>query len=85
MPAKHFFIERQVNKKSSKLPVSIHKRVDKVFDVLKENPLAGTRLKGELGFAYKYRIGDYRIVYTFDPKTSTLIVLKIEHRQGVYK
>lgn len=85
MPVKYFFIEKRVNKRISKLPLYLHAKIDKAFDRLKENPMIGARLKGELGDAYKYRIGDYRIVYKFNVRSKTLTVVKIEHRQGVYR
>ncbi len=85
MPVKHFLIDREAGKKARKLPLHVHKKVERAFARLKENPLAGIRLRGKLDFAFKYRVGDYRIVYSFEVKTKTLVVLKIEHRQGVYR
>jgi len=85
MPVKKFLIGKKVNKKSGRLPSSLHKKIDKVFDELKKNPLAGVKLHGELSEFYKFRIGDYRVIYKFDRKKGILEVVKIEHRQGVYK
>ena len=42
-------------------------------------------MHGELEGYYKYRLGDYRIIYIFDAKKSTVEIQTIEHRQGVYK
>lgn len=49
------------------------------------NNLQGEKLHGELLGYSKHRVGDYRIVYLFDKKEGKIAVLKIEHRQGVYK
>lgn len=85
MTAKFLRIPHKVDRKVSRLPLNIQNRIDDVFNKLKENPIAGVKLKGELGNYYKYRLGDYRIIYRFDRKKSLLEIVKIEHRQGVYR
>ena len=85
MPAKSFILAQKVDKNLSKLPLHIQKKILKCFEIIKTNPVAGIKLHGELENYFKYRVGDYRIVYTFDSKKSLIIVVKIEHRQGVYK
>ncbi len=85
MSAKIFTISKKANKSALKLPLEIHNKIDKAFDMIKQNPLFGVKLHGELSGYYKYRVGDYRIVYSFDAKKSTIVVVKIEHRQGIYK
>lgn len=85
MPAKHFIVKRSVQKNLLKLPVHIHKRIIQALGGIKQNPIAGAKLKGELGDYYKICVGDYRIVYSFDAKQSIVNVVKIEHRQGVYR
>lgn len=85
MPAKAFVVYKNADKRFLKLPTHIQRRILHAYDRLKQNPVTGVKLHGELSGFYKYRLGDYRIVYTFDAKTSTVEVLTIEHRQGVYK
>lgn len=85
MPAKYLSTEKSVRKDLKKLPLHIHEKVINALDIIQSNPLSGAKLHGELKNYYKYRVGDYRIVYQFDSKTSTVIVVKVEHRQGVYK
>ncbi len=85
MPARNFVISKKANKEALKLPLSIQNKINKAFGILKLNPLAGAKLQGELAGHYKFRIGDYRIVYKFNSKERILEVVKIEHRQGVYK
>lgn len=85
MPIKVFIVDKRVDKQFLKLPQHIQAKIIKAYDTLKLNPIAGAKLKGELSDYYKFRIGDYRIVYKFNPTISTLEVVKIEHRQGVYK
>lgn len=85
MPAKIFLLSNKADKAILKFPLKIQNKIDEVFDKLKINPLAGAKLGGELGGKYKFRLGDYRIIYKFDPRESKVMVVKIEHRQGVYK
>ena len=85
MPAKSVVVEKHARKRLLKLPLSIHKRIIRALEIIQENPLIGVKLHGELEKYYKYRVGDYRIVYSFDSKESTVTVVKVEHRQGVYK
>ncbi len=85
MPAKFFDITKKADKEISKLPLTIHRKINKAFDIIKENPLEGEKLHGVLKGYYKLRVGDYRIIYVFNAKQSHLTITKIEHRQGVYK
>jgi len=85
MPAKIFVVEKKADKDFLKLPQNIQEKIINAYSTLKINPIAGAKLKGELANYYKFRVGDYRIVYKFNSKESILEVVKIEHRQGVYK
>lgn len=85
MPAKFFSISNKANKQALKLPLKIQIKLRSAFITIKENPLSGAKLEGELADKYKFRIGDYRIVYKFYPKESLIEIVKIEHRQGVYR
>jgi len=85
MPADSLVLERSARKRLLKLPINVHKRIVTAFEVIQKNPLVGEKLYEELRGYFKLRLGDYRIVYSYDKKTSTVQVIKIEHRQGVYK
>lgn len=85
MPAKELILQKSAKKGLRRLPLNIHKRVIKSLEVIKNNPLVGKKLKGELKNYSKFRMGDYRIVYKFHHKKKIVEVVKIEHRQGVYK
>lgn len=85
MPAKTFILPRKVQKSAHKLPKHIREHLPHALLTIKQNPLIGIKLHGEFTGYYKYRIGDYRIVYRFSTKTSKVDVVIIEHRQGVYK
>lgn len=85
MPAKFLIISKKVNKAASKFPLRVQDKIDKAFTTIKENPVSGEKLRGELKNYYKFRLGDYRIIYMFDARHSVVEVIKIEHRQGVYR
>ncbi len=70
-----------------KLPINIQKRIAKKLDyILNQNkpldlavPLIGNSIAGD----YRFRIGDYRVV--FDLVKNKLIIILIEHRREVYR
>lgn len=85
MAVKNLQLARSVDKSLSKLPKNIQSKVILSFDKIRQNPISGIRLHGELKNYYKFRVGDYRVIYRFNIKESLVQVVKIEHRQGVYK
>ena len=85
MSAKSLVLANRVDKILAKLPIHIQKKILKNLELIKGNPIAGIKLHGELKNYFKYRVGDYRIVYSFDSEKSVVTIVKIEHRQGVYK
>ena len=55
--------------------------------MLKINPRSHSNikpLKGELAGYYRYRVGDYRVVYSIDDEQKQVFVLIIKHRGEVY-
>ncbi len=59
--------------------------VGKVDDYLSEDPLAlGNPLKGIFRGLFRYRCGDYRVIYSIDRKEELLSVLTVGHRKNVY-
>jgi len=84
MPAK-IFVDKKADKQFLKLPRNIQEKIIRGYNSLRINPISGEKLYGKLKDYYKFRVGDYRIVYRFDQKEKIVYVVKIEHRQGVYK
>ena len=52
---------------------------------LRENPYLGKKLSGKLKNQYSLRIRIYRIIYRIYKSKLTILILRIGHRQGVYK
>lgn len=85
MPAKTLIVESKADKQFLKLPRNVQSRIILAYRKIKGNPISGAKLSGKLKSYYKYRVGDYRIIYRFDNSLSLVSVVKIEHRQGVYR
>ncbi len=68
------------------LPKDILRRIDSKILSLADNPRPPgvKKLKAEENL-YRIRVGDYRVVYTIDDLTSTVVVVKIGHRSDVYE
>lgn len=49
--------------------------------LLRHQSLRGKEWTG----VFKYRVGDYRIIYQLNTQVKKLIVLKVRHRRDVYK
>lgn len=63
------------------------KKLAKCFENLEENPRFHPNikpLKGNYSGYYRYRVGDYRVVYSIDNDTIIVNVILIAHRSKVY-
>ncbi|HHF42548.1 MAG TPA: type II toxin-antitoxin system RelE/ParE family toxin [Candidatus Aminicenantes bacterium] len=61
------------------------KIIERIKNYLAVNPQKlGKPLKGILKGLYRYRLGDYRIIYTIDLAERKLIILHIAHRKKIY-
>ena len=72
----------------SKLDPSMTPRLKAALDTVQHRPLTGPkvkRLKGRLHEYYRYREGDYRIVYTVAQRDRTVYVDYIQHRKDAYR
>ena len=59
------------------------KLIHKLEQVLEADPHAGELLKGEFQGLFKYRIGDYRVIYS--KISEGVLILRIAHRKEVYR
>lgn len=77
----------------SKLPADLQDRIYEKINELSEDPkpngyikmnsfdLPGLKIKP----LYRIRIGDYRVVYAIQDKELLVTVVKVSHRNNVYK
>lgn len=57
--------------------------LSKLDTFLSAHPDAGAPLTGEFKGLFRYRLGDYRVIYTKTPEA--LLILRIAHRKDVYR
>jgi len=60
------------------------KIVDTIKGKLVENPYNGKKLVGDLSHYYRFRVGNYRIIYEIIENETTVIVIKVGHRKNIY-
>ena len=75
---------KEAQKDLIRLPKNENKKILKKFNLLKDYPLSGKLLKGDFAGFYSLRAWPYRIIYTIE-KSKTIVIHRVEHRQGVYK
>jgi len=68
-----------------KLPPGLRARIEQKIDEigLRLQAYSHHRLKGSN--RYRARIGDYRIIYTFDLEQNNIHLLAIGHRREIYR
>ncbi len=60
-------------------------RLVAAIDRLAREPSAGAALKGEFGGLRRLRVGRYRIIYEAFHDELTILVVRVGHRQDVYR
>lgn len=62
-----------------------HQIVKKIENYLAQDPKnLGKPLNGELSGLYRYRMGDYRIIYHIMQQIVCISVVRVGHRKDVY-
>lgn len=77
--------EEKAKKDLNKVPLQYQKRIYSVLPILQNNPFVGKKLEGELKEYYGYRVWPYRIIYKIFKKILLIFIVRIGHRQGIYK
>lgn len=75
---------REAQKQYRKLPSNIQPRVARAIAMLALDPRSGKKLVGTLRGMSTIRAWPYRVIYTMDVGRRSVIIIKIQHRQGVY-
>ncbi len=66
---------------------AIAKKLSRCFSTLEQNPYQHPNiktLKGNLSGFYRFRVGDYRVVYEVDEQIKQVNITNIAHRSDVY-
>jgi mRNA interferase RelE/StbE len=71
---------------NSQLPLA--KKLARCFSFLEREPYKSNNIKklsGKFKNYYRYRIGDFRVIYRIDENRKEIIIALIKHRADVYK
>ncbi len=62
-------------------------KISAAIDGLSEipRPVGGKKLRGEMEYLWRIRVGDYRIIYLIEDKIKIVEIRKIGNRRDVYR
>jgi len=78
-------LSKEATKEYNCLPKSEQAKILKKLSALRTDPSLGKKLAGELRGIRSLKAWSYRILYEINEKVKRIEILKIAHRQGVYK
>lgn len=78
-------IPKKEQKDLSKIDVRYKNRIERTIGLLVDKPLSGKKISGLHKHRYTIRVWPYRIVYEVDKRRKIVLIIRIGHRQGVYK
>ena len=78
-------IKKSALKELQQLPKTEQPRIIAAIDKLADQPYAGRLLKGDLSGLRRIRVGNHRIVYEVNEGDVLILILRIAHRQQIYK
>ena len=78
-------IKRSAARELASIPQPARTRAVHAIDGLREQPLAGSTLKGGLRGLRRLRVGDYRIVYELLDGELVVLVVRVAHRRDAYR
>ena len=78
-------IKRSAARELASIPQPARTRAVHAIDGLREQPLAGSALKGGLRGLRRLRVGDYRIVYELLDSELVVLVVRVAHRRDAYR
>ena len=61
------------------------KIIETIENRLAKDPFIGKRLAGNLSEYYRYRVGNYRIIYLIYQDKIEIEIIKVGHRKDVYE
>jgi mRNA interferase RelE/StbE len=81
----HIELTRSAAKDLDRLSENLFERIETALEKLSQNPRHSNALKLTNRMDYRVRVGDYRILYSIDDDSQTVIVTSIEHRKNAYR
>lgn len=76
---------KSAQKELNKLTQKDKRRIAEAIESLRDMPLMGKKLEGELRGLRSIRVWPFRILYEIKNKELIILVIKISHRKDVYK
>jgi mRNA interferase RelE/StbE len=86
MPSYEIVFARSVRKELQDLPLEIAERIIAKIELLVTNPRPpnSKKLQGHSNL-WRIRIGEYRVIYSFDDKNRIIDVSVVRHRSEAYR
>lgn len=78
-------LKKAAQKSLKKIDNRYKKRIMQMIFALADSPYLGKQLEGNLRDFYSVRVWPYRIVYKIYQQDLAILIVEINHRQGVYK
>ena len=67
------------------LPIQVQERIQQRIDALGRDLRSFSHQRMQGLEAFRLRVGDYRVIYQFDPQKNELYLIAMGHRRDVYK
>jgi len=80
-------LSRQATRFFERADAPLQRRLDRCFDLLKHEPRHHPNIKplsGKYRGLFRFRVGDYRVIFRIEHAQRLVIVLVIGHRRDVY-
>ncbi|MCC6329761.1 MAG: type II toxin-antitoxin system RelE/ParE family toxin [Acidobacteria bacterium] len=88
MPAYSIEFVKSAQKEFERLPIKIRTKIAEALGFLAQNPFSDLlkvkKLKGAED-VYRFRTGDYRVLYEVHRKRLVILVIKVGNRKEVYR
>lgn len=78
-------LQPRARKEFLALAPGIAKQIADAFRGMERNPRSHRAIKLSGVDSYRYRVGDYRILYEIDDHARKVIVYRIKHRREAYR
>lgn len=81
-------LARKAQKSFDRADAPLQRKLGRCFDDLRTRPRRHPNawpLRGPLADYFRYRVGDWRVIYRIDDDANTVWVALIEHRREVYR